>query len=146
MMTQEHSYRVQAESVRPMFIGVRVKDMDEFEVTSAPDWWPDAPPGYFSPQTMFVSASASCYALSLFRAAKALRTKFKHVFVDAFAPMMEEDGIWRFEAIQLKVRIVLEEEADRAKMDKAALMAHNSCPINNSLRTSSTLDYELVVE
>ena len=145
-MSYDHSYRVSVRTVKPMFMGVTLDDMAEFEVTSAQDWWPDAPPGYFSPQTMLLSASASCYGLSLYKAAKAIHTKFKSVLVKGLAPMIEEDGIWRFDSIQLNARIVITDESERSNMKRAAELAHKSCPIRNSLRNETMLDYEIVLE
>jgi hypothetical protein len=36
-MSDEHNYSMEALTVKPMFMGVTLKDMEEFEVTSAPD-------------------------------------------------------------------------------------------------------------
>jgi hypothetical protein len=59
-MTEEHIYEAEVRMLRPMFVGVKIPDMEEFEVTSAKDWWPDAPEGVFSPQTLLTAASSSC--------------------------------------------------------------------------------------
>ncbi len=78
-MSENHHYQLEVRVTKPMFVGVKLQGMEEFEVTSAPDWWPDAPEGYFSPQTLFISASASCIVLSMFKAAAAMRTEFTDV-------------------------------------------------------------------
>ncbi|MHA2004158.1 MAG: OsmC family protein [Candidatus Thorarchaeota archaeon] len=145
-MSDEHNYSVEVRTVKPMFMGVTLKDMEEFEVTSAPDWWPESPPGFFSPQTMFLAASASCYGLSLYKAARAIHTQFKSVSVEGYVPMLEEDGVWRFDSIQLKARIVITDEAERGKMKKASELAHKSCPIRNSLKSDTQIEYEIVLE
>jgi uncharacterized OsmC-like protein len=75
-MSAEHNYHLDARMIKPMFVGVTLDGMKEFEVTSAPDWWPDAPPGKFSPQTLLLSASASCIILSLFKAAHAFHAEW----------------------------------------------------------------------
>ena len=128
-----------------MFIGVKILNNEEFEVTSPPDWWPDAPSGKFSPQTLLLSASASCVVLSLFKAAHAFRAEFKDVKVSADGPMIEDGAIWRFERVDLKMTIVIADESQRSKVTKAAEMAHKSCPIANSLNCPTNLDLEIVV-
>jgi uncharacterized OsmC-like protein len=121
--------------IKPMFVGITLDGMKEFEITSAPDWWPDAPLGKFSPQTLLLSASASCVILSLFKAAQAFHAEFKDVKVIADGPMVEDGPIWRFERVDLKM----------SKVTKAAEMAHKSCPIANSLNCPTNLDLEIMV-
>ena len=145
-MSDEHNYSIKVRTVRPMFMGLTLNDMEEFEATSAQDWWPEAPSGYFSPQTLFLSASASCFGLSLYKAARALHTEFKSVSVDGYVPMIEEDGIWKFDHIELSARIVISDESERVKVEKAAHLAHKSCPIGNSLKRMTKLAFEVVLE
>ena len=141
----EHVYNVQARIVRPMFAGVKIHDMEEFEVTTTPDWWPDAPEGYHSPHMMLLSASASCLLVMMFRTSAALHTQFKDATVDANGTMGEHDGIWRFDKIQLKVRVVIEDESYREKVEKAVAMAHKTCPVANSILRPVIVDVEIVV-
>lgn len=144
-MSTEHSYHLDARMIKPMFVGVTLDGMKEFEITSAPDWWPDAPPGKFSPQTLLLSASASCIILSLFKAAQAFHAEFKDVKVIADGPMVEDGPIWRFDRVDLKMTIVIADEFQRSKVRKAAEMAHKSCPVTNSLKCPTNLDLEIVV-
>ena len=145
-MSAEHSYHLDARMIKPMFVGVTLDGMNEFEITSAPDWWPDAPSGKFSPQTLLLSASASCVVLSLFKAAQAFRAEFKDVKVSADGPMIEDGAIWRFERVDLKMTILIADESQRSKVTKAAELAHKSCPIANTLNCPTNLDLEIVVD
>jgi organic hydroperoxide reductase OsmC/OhrA len=129
-----------------MFAGVKLHDMDEFEVTSSPDWWPDAPEGFHTPHRMLLAASASCQLVMMFRTAGALHTSFKHATVDTTGKMGEkEDGVWWFEEILLRVRVVVEDESFRDKVQKAVDMAHRTCPIGNSLSTPVRVETEIVI-
>ncbi len=141
----EHVYNLQARIVRPMFAGVKIHDMEEFEVTTSPDWWPDAPVGYHTPHEMLLSASASCLLVMMFRTSAALHTQFKDATVDATGTMGEHDGIWRFDEIRLKVRVVIKDESYRKKVEKAVDMAHKTCPVGNSLRAPAIVELEIVV-
>ncbi len=145
-MTNEHSYRVSSESIGKNLVSMSLEDMDDVKVTSAPDWWPDAPKGMFSPQTLFVSASGSCLILSLFKVAERMRIDFEHATVDAIGEMEEIDGVWKFEKITLNAKVTIDDESLRPKMEKAIKMAHDFCPIQNSLGVPSILNYEIHVE
>ncbi|MGY5865383.1 MAG: OsmC family protein [Candidatus Thorarchaeota archaeon] len=144
-MTEEHVYNLHARVTRPMFAGVKMHDMEEFEVTTLPDWWPEAPEGFHTPHRMLLAASASCQIVMMFRTAGALHTKFKDATVDATGTMGEKDGVWRFDEILLKVRVVIEDESYRDKVQKAVDMAHKTCPIGNSLSTPVKVETEIVV-
>lgn len=142
---EEHIYNLTARVVRPMFAGVKMHDMDEFEVTTSPDWWPDAPEGAHTPHRLLLAASASCQLVMMFRTAKALHTQFKDATVDATGTMGEHDGIWRFDEIILKIKVVIEDESERKKVERAVEMAHKTCPIKNSLSTPVIVESEIVV-
>jgi len=128
-----------------MYIGVKIGKNKEFEVTSPPDWWPDAPEKHLSPYTLLLAASASCFSLSIFKAAKSLHTSFSDVEVDATGTMFEnENGIWSFEKIELEARVTISDESQREKVAKAVELAHNTCPVANSLKCLTILEYEIV--
>jgi len=128
-----------------MFAGVKMHDMEEFEVTTSSDWWPEAPEGYHTPHRMLLGASASCLLVMMFRTSAALHTQFKDAQVDATGTMGEHDGVWRFDEIRLKVRVVIEDESYRKKIEKAVDIAHKTCPIGNSLLTPVIVEPEIVV-
>jgi len=142
---EEHIYKLRARVVRPMFAGVKLPDMDEFEVTTSPDWWPDAPKGVHTPQQMLLAACASCQLIMMFRTAQSLHAQFKDASVDALGIMGEHDGVWRFDEIRLKVKVIIEDETSRKKVERVVNMAHYTCPINNSLSTRVFVESEIVV-
>ncbi|MBD3407442.1 MAG: hypothetical protein GF411_15095 [Candidatus Lokiarchaeota archaeon] len=141
----EHKYALQAETTDDHIVTVSMEGMDDFEVTSAPDWYPDAKEGLFSPQTMFVSASASCLILSVFKAAKRLHTDFKHISIDALGTMGENDDVWSFAKIELKVKAVVENEGQIDKISRAIDLAHKTCPIANTLKCPTIINKEIIV-
>ena len=146
VMAIEHSYKMNTETIGNRVVTMHLEGMDEVKVTSAPDWWPDAPKGMFSPQTLFISASASCLILSLYKVADRMHLKFKHVSVEAYSEMEEVDGVWKFARIELNATVTIENESIRDKVAKAIEMAHNFCPIRNSLAIPSIMKYEIIVE
>ncbi|MHA1906937.1 MAG: OsmC family protein [Candidatus Thorarchaeota archaeon] len=145
-MDVEHSYKMNTETIGNRVVTMRLEGMDEVKVTSAPDWWPEAPAGMFSPQTLFVSASGSCLILSLYKVADRMRINFKHAYVDAYGEMEEVEGVWKFAKIELKATITIEDESMREKVAKAIEMAHDFCPIRNSISIPSIMTYEIIVE
>ncbi|MGY5875301.1 MAG: OsmC family protein [Candidatus Thorarchaeota archaeon] len=146
-MSDEHNYELEVRITKPMFVGVNLPGMDEFEVTSALDWWPDAPEGYFSPQTLFLSASASCVVLSMFKAAQAVHTEFTDVRVTATAEMCERDDlVWKFDRIFLHLDVTISDERHRSKVERVIDLAHKSCPVANSIGIPTELSYNIVVE
>ena len=132
------------ETIGNRVVTMRIEGMDEVKVTSAPDWWPEAPEGMFSPQTLFVSASASCLILSLYKVAERMHIDFENAYVDAYGEMEEVDGIWKFAKIELKATVKIRDESESEKVSKAIEMAHKFCPIRNSLAIPSILSYEIV--
>ena len=145
-MSDDHTYKMTTRVLRPMFVGVDIEDMEEFEVTSSPDWWPDAPTGKFSPQTLSVAASGSCFILSFFKAADSLRVKAENVEVVAEGVMIQEGPIWRFGEMRLDVKVHISPDENKDKIERAIDLAHKSCPIANSLKCPTRLDYEIIVE
>ena len=145
-MAVEHSYKMNTESIGKKVVTMRIEGMEEVKAASAPDWWPDAPKGMFSPQTLFVSASASCLILSLYEVADRMHVNFKHAYVDAYGEMEEVEGVWKFAKLELNATVTIEDESMRDKVAKAIEMAHDFCPIKNSLSIPSIMKYEIVVE
>ncbi|MFW9809252.1 MAG: OsmC family protein [Candidatus Thorarchaeota archaeon] len=142
---EDHVYRLHARVTRPMFAGVKIHDMDEFEVTTSPDWWPEAPEGFHTPHHMLLAASASCQLVMMFRTSAALHTTFKDATVDATGIMGEHDGVWRFDQIILKVHVVIEDESFREKVENVVDLAHKNCPVGNSLSTPVKVEADIVV-
>jgi uncharacterized OsmC-like protein len=128
-----------------MFAGVKMHDMDEFEVTTSSDWWSDAPEGVHTPHRLLLAASASCQLVMMFRTAKALHTQFKDASVEATGTMGKHEGVWRFDEIFLKVKVIIDDESKRTKVERAVEMAHRTCPIGNSLLTPVVVQSEIIV-
>jgi len=129
-----------------MFIGVKILNNDEFEVTSPPDWWPDAPEKHLSPYTLLLAASASCFSPSIFKAAGSLHTSFFNIEVESTGTMIENDErVWSFEKIELKVKVTINNEDESAKVGRAIEMAHRTCPVANTLKCPTLMDYEIIV-
>lgn len=142
----EHAYELVVETVDDRVVEVNISDVTPFKVTSAKDWWPDAPDGMFSPQTMLVSASATCIVLSLYKAAHKLRTQFDRVTVSARGEMAELDnGYWNFRTMKLNLKIWIPSEEERSKVDKAVRLAHESCPVANTLKCDTELNFDIIV-
>ena len=142
----DHVYNISTRVTRPMFVGVKIPNNEEFEVTSPPDWWPEAPEKHISPYTLLLGASASCFSLSLFNAAGRIHTSFSNVEIESTGTMAEnEDGIWSFEKIELKVKVTIDDESQMDKIGRAIEMAHKTCPVANSVKCPTPLDYEVII-
>ena len=142
----DHVYKISTRVTRPMFIGVKIPNNDEFEVTSPPDWWPDAPEKHLSPYTLLLAASASCFSLSTFKAAGSLHTSFSNIEVESTGTMTEnDDRVWSFEKIELTVKVTIDDESQKEKVGRAIEMAHKTCPVANSLNCPTLLHYEIIV-
>ena len=145
-MSEEHVYSVSVKDVAHNIVTAKFQGIDEFKVTSSKDWWPESPGDIISPQELLVSASVTCFAINLYRAAEHVHTEFKGVSVEGFGSMAENEGIWSFDKIVLKATITISEDTDRQKIDRAIQFAHQGCPIANSLKCPTHFDYEIVVE
>ncbi|MHA2069165.1 MAG: OsmC family protein [Candidatus Thorarchaeota archaeon] len=145
-MSEEHVYSVSVKDVEHKIVTAKFKGIDEFKVTSSKDWWSESPGGIISPQELLVSASVTCFAVNLYRAAEHVHTDFKGVEVEGFGSMAENEEIWSFDKMVLKAKIAISEDTDREKIERAIQFAHKGCPIANTLKCPTHLDYELVVE
>jgi len=67
----------------------------------------------------------------MFRTTQSLHTQFKDAIVDALGTMGEHDGVWRFDEMRLKVKVMIEDETSRKKVERVVNLAHDTCPINN---------------
>lgn len=144
-MTNDHAYELDVRTVDDRVVEVNILDVDPFKVTSAKDWWPDAPDGMLSPQTLLVSASATCVILSLYKAAEKLRTEFDRVHVSARGEMKErDDGYWHFGRIKLNLKVWIPTEEERSKVEKGVRLAHESCPVANTLKCDTELNFDIM--
>ncbi|MBS3795842.1 MAG: OsmC family protein [Candidatus Thorarchaeota archaeon] len=142
----EHAYELTVATVDDRVVEVNIPDVAPFKVTAAKDWWPDAPDGMLSPQTMLVSASATCIVLSLYKAAYKLRTMFDKVTVSARGEMEEIDnGYWNFGTMKLTLKIWIPSADERSKIEKAVRLAHESCPVANTLKWDTELNFDIIV-
>ena len=57
-----------------------------------------------------------------------------------------EEGIWSFTSIQLKVKVTIDDESQKDKISRAIELAHKTCPVANSLKCPTLLDYEIIVD
>ena len=56
-----------------------------------------------------------------------------------------DERIWSFEKIELKVKVTIDDESQKDKVGRAIEMAHKTCPVANTLNCPTLLDYEIVV-
>ncbi|MHA2083400.1 MAG: OsmC family protein [Candidatus Thorarchaeota archaeon] len=145
-MSEEHVYSVSVKDIAYKIVTAKFQGIDEFRVTSSKDWWSESPGGIISPQELLVSASVTCFAVNLYRAAEQVHTNFKGVEVEGLGSMAENEGIWSFDKMVLKAKITISEATDKQKIERAIQFAHQGCPIANTLKCPTLLDYEIVVE
>ena len=145
-MSEDHVYNVSVKDVAHRIVTAKFQGLDEFKVTSSKDWWPESPGDIISPQELLVSASATCFVINLYSAAEHVHADFKGVEVDSWGSMTENEGIWSFDKMVLKAKITISKDTDRQKIDRAIQFAHKGCPISNTLKCPTHLDYEIVVE
>ena len=144
MQTFPHQYEVT----------VRAENEGDTELTSrgltpllsAPPAEFNGPGDRWSPETLTVAAVANCFVLTFKAIARASKLKFANIVCNAKGTLDRADGVIRFTAIHLQVRLELPPEGDPDRAHRLLEKAEKGCLVGNSLRFQPTMQAEIVVE
>lgn len=100
----------------------------------------------WSPESLLTAAVADCFVLSFRAIARAARFDWLDLRCDVDGTLDRVDGVTRFTAFDLRVRLTVGAESDPAKAGKLLHKAERACLITNSLNTANTLEIEVVTE
>ena len=144
MQPLPHHYHVQANSTpdRPIIAASRgIADM----VIAGPREF-DGPGDQWSPETLLVSAIASCFILSFQAVANASTFSWKSLQCDVQGTLDKVERTMKFTEITTKAKLVISDPAEKDKAVKLLQKADAICLVTNSLTAEVTLSCEIVVQ
>ena len=143
---EEHKYDLESRWVREKIVTIEAGEKPELHIATPPDFWSESPKKLYSPEDLFVASALSCYGVSLSGVAKRYHTEFKDFHVNATGTLTKAEFGWEFDQITINAKIIVTNEKDQKKMEKAAERAHTYCLVTNSMKCSIHLNYEVVIE
>jgi peroxiredoxin-like protein len=142
MQTYPHHYTVQA--VADTTGSVAVWSAGLPTLSTAPPAQFGGPGGQWSPETLLVAAAADCFLLTLRAIANASNLAWHRVDCHADGTLDRSDGVVRFTAIDLRVRLVVAAGGDLERARRLVEKAERSCLVTRSLVARPTVHAEIV--
>jgi peroxiredoxin-like protein len=138
-----HQYRVRASASEQSSIELSAPGLTPM-VSAAPLEF-DGPGDLWSPETLLMAAVADCFVLTFRAIAKASGLRWTNVSCNGSGTVERNEGVTRFTAINLDIRLVVPAAIDVEKAKKVVEKAERSCVISNSLKTSPAFRSEVAV-
>jgi organic hydroperoxide reductase OsmC/OhrA len=142
----DHVYSMKSNWVKEKIVTIEIEGKEDFHVATPPDFWPESPKDLISPEDLFVASALACYGASLSGVAKRYHAEFKDFHVSATGTLDKGEFGWEFDKITMKAKIIVTNEKDKKKMEKAAERAHKYCLVANSMKCPILINYEVVIE
>lgn len=112
--------------------------------TAAPEEF-GGPGGRWSPETLFVAAVASCFALTFRAVAQAGKLPWLTLACEADGTLDRVDRVTRFTHVGLRAVLRVPEGSDVGKAQRALERSEQICLVTNSLTSEVHLDAEVEV-
>ncbi len=114
-------------------------------IDSAPPPEFGGPSGFWSPETLLVSAVADCFVLSFKAIARASSMNWASLHCEVEGVLDRVDRITQFTDFKLRVTLEVPAGTDEAKAARLLEKAENACLITNSLKSAIHLDASVIV-
>jgi organic hydroperoxide reductase OsmC/OhrA len=137
-----HVYRVSVAAEAAGEVTLAGLDLPDMPLQAPPEF--DGPPGYWSPETLFTAAVASCFVLSFRAVARASKLDWTRVSADADGVLERLEGVTRFTQVTVRARLVVPPGTDHARARMLMEKAEKVCLVSNSLNAARHLEAEVV--
>ena len=144
MQALPHHYNVQAHSTPDTQVITSSQGIPEL-VTAGPAEF-GGPGDQWSPETLMISAVASCFLLSFKAVAGASDFSWKHIQCESTGKFEKVGRIMKFTEITTKVRLLISDQAAKDKALKLLNKAEAICLVTNSLTAELKLECDIVIE
>jgi peroxiredoxin-like protein len=144
MQSLPHHYNVKTHSTPDSQIIVSSQGIPDL-ITSAPAEF-GGPGDQWSPETLFMSAVASCFVLSFKAVAGASSFTWKDLQCESIGKLEKIERTMKFTEITTKVKLTIGNDVDKQKAIKLIEKSESICLVTNSLTASLKLEYEIIVE
>ena len=144
MQPLPHHYQVQANSTPDTQIISSSNGIPDM-VTAGPAEF-GGPGDQWSPETLFVSAIASCFVLSFKAVANASKFPWKSIDCESIGKLEKVGRPMQFTEITTKVRLVIDDPDSQEKALKLLKKSEAICVVTNSLNAELKLECDIVIE
>lgn len=144
-MAQAHLYQVnvQYDEERKGTLSSEVLN-HTIEIATPPEF-PKGMPGIWSPEHYFLAAVNGCLMTTFLAIAENCKLNFKDFKSDSEGKLEVVDGKYMMSEVLLKPVITIGSEEDRALAEKVILKSEKACLISNSVKSTISMDFEIIV-
>jgi peroxiredoxin-like protein len=144
-MESEYKYAVRASSTFPRSGLIRARGVGHAIAFSAPPEF-NGKAGLWTPEHFLVAAVASCYVSTLSSISQISKFEFISLDLETEGVLGHENGVLRFQRIDLRPHVKIAREADRERALRLLQKAEKSCLIARSLSCPVIMVPEIHVE
>lgn len=144
-MAQAHLYQVnvQYDEERKGTLSSEVLN-HTIEIATPPEF-PKGMPGIWSPEHYFLAAVNGCLMTTFLAIAENFKLNFNDFKSDSEGKLEVVDGKYMMSEVLLKPVITIGSEEDRALAEKVILKSEKACLISNSVKSTISMDFEIIV-
>lgn len=96
-------------------------------------------PGIWSPEHLFTASVLSCFMTTFLAISEFSKLEFKSFDCDAEGVLDKVDGKFLMTEINLKVRLVIDDESKKERAERILEKSEAACLISNSIKTKVNL-------
>lgn len=144
MQPLPHQYHVQTNSTPDSQITAASRGIPEMVVDGPSEF--DGPGNQWSPETLLLSAVASCFVLSFKAVANASTFSWKNLQCEVQGKLDKVERTMKFTEITTQARLVISDTAEKDKALKLLKKADAICLVTNSLTAELKFSCDIVVE
>jgi len=144
MQPLPHLYNVKINSTPNSEMIVSSNGIPDLIATAPAEF--DGPGDQWSPETLLMSAVASCFALSFKAVAGASSFTWKDLQCEAIGKLEKVERTLKFTEITTRVILTIGDDVGKQKAIKLIEKSESICLVTNSLSAKLKLEYDIVVE
>lgn len=143
MQEYPHHYSVAASAQSEGQVLLESSGLHSIDSAPPPEF--GGPEGFWSPETLLVSAVADCFVLSFKAIARASSMQWTSLHCDVEGVLDRVEKVTQFTEFKLLATLHVPAGTDREKAIRLLNKAENACLITNSLKSTTRLDASVVV-
>ncbi|WP_413700440.1 OsmC family protein [Psychromonas sp. KJ10-10] len=144
MQALPHLYNVQVNSTPDTNLIASSKGIADQEVAGPAEF--GGPGDQWSPETLILSATASCFVLSFKAVANASKFAWKDIHCESLGKLEKVGHIMKFTEITNKVTLVISDPTQEEMALKLLEKSESICLISNSLNCELKLECKIIIE
>ena len=139
-----HFYNVQINSTPEASLTASSKGIPDQEVAGPAEF--GGPGDKWSPETLILSATASCFILSFKAVANASKFAWKDIHCESTGKLEKVGRIMKFTEITTKAVLVISDPSQKESAIKLLEKSESICLISNTLNCELKLECNIIIE